>query len=133
MGEIEKQFDVIMLWEVIEHLQDLNLFMELAYKKLKVGGRIFLSTPNYNEIYNYPSREKDQLFQIGSPIHLNFFTIASIKNIFYLSCFQIINLRIKKFPYLELRKKRFYVNFIKSFFNRYEGATIYLEAIKINI
>lgn len=130
MGEIEKQFDVIMLWEVIEHLQDLNLFMELAYKKLKVGGRIILSTPNYNKIINYPTREKDQLFQNEPPVHLNFFTVTSIKSIFDSFQFQNIKAEVKKYPYLELGKKRFYVDCIKALFNKYEGSTIYLQAIK---
>lgn len=130
MDKIEEQFDVIMLWEVIEHLQDLNVFMDLAYKKLKVNGRIILSTPNYNKIVNYPTREKDQLFQNEPPVHLNFFTITSIKNVFYSFQFQNIKVRIKKYPYLELSKRRFYINFVKAIFNRYEGPTIYLEAIK---
>ena len=55
MLKIDELFDVIMMWEVIEHLQDLNLFLELAYKKLTVNGKIILSTPNYNKIYNYPN------------------------------------------------------------------------------
>ena len=109
---------------------DLNVFMDLAYKKLKVNGRIILSTPNYNKIVNYPTREKDQLFQNEPPVHLNFFTITSIKNVFYSFQFQNIKVRIKKYPYLELSKRRFYINFVKAIFNRYEGPTIYLEAIK---
>jgi 2-polyprenyl-3-methyl-5-hydroxy-6-metoxy-1,4-benzoquinol methylase len=130
MDKIDRQFDVIMLWEVIEHLQDLNVFMELAYKKLNVNGRIILSTPNYNKIVNYPIRGKDQLFQDEPPVHLNFFTIASIKNVFDSFQFQNIKVKIKKYPYLELGKKRFYINCIKALFNKYEGSTIYLEAIK---
>jgi 2-polyprenyl-3-methyl-5-hydroxy-6-metoxy-1,4-benzoquinol methylase len=130
MDKIEGRFDVIMLWEVIEHLQDLNVFMELAYEKLNVNGRIILSTPNYNKIVNYPTREKDQLFQNEPPVHLNFFTITSIKNVFESFQFQNINVKIKKFPYLELRKKRFYINCFKALFKKYEGSTIYLEAIK---
>ena len=71
---IENQFDVIMMWEVIEHLQDLNLFLELAYEKLNVNGKIILSTPNYNKIYNYPKREKGQTskeeYQLNHKRHL---------------------------------------------------------------
>lgn len=130
MDKIEKQFDVIMLWEVIEHLQDLNLFLELAYKKLNVNGRIILSTPNYNKIVNYPFREKDQLFQNEPPVHLNFFTNRSIKNVFESFQFKNVNVRIKKLPYFELRKKRFYIDCFKALFSKYEGSTIYLEAIK---
>lgn len=130
MEKLEKKFDVIMLWEVIEHLQDLNLFLELAYKRLNEGGKIILSTPNYNKIHNYPNREKDALFQSLPPIHLNFFTLDNIKNIFELHNFNNCKPSLKKFPYLEIKLFSFYINFIKSIFNKYQGTTIYFEATK---
>ena len=131
--EMEKtagQFDVIMLWEVIEHLQDLKLFLDLAYKKLNTNGKIILSTPNYNKILNYPNREKDQLFQDEPPIHLNFFTAESIKNVFEFHHFANCKIVVKKFPYVALAKKRFYLDSFKALWNNYQGSTIYLEAIK---
>ncbi|WP_165818118.1 class I SAM-dependent methyltransferase [Flavobacterium sp. 103] len=130
MEKIKGQFDVIMLWEVIEHLQDLKLFLDLAYKKLNYNGKIILSTPNYNKILNYPDREKDQLFQDEPPIHLNFFTAENIKNIFEFHHFVNCKIMVKKFPYVELNKKRFYLNSFKALLNSYQGSTIYLEAIK---
>jgi 2-polyprenyl-3-methyl-5-hydroxy-6-metoxy-1,4-benzoquinol methylase len=130
MEKIEGQFDVIMLWEVIEHLQDLKLFLDLAYKKLNNKGKIILSTPNYNKILNYPNRENDQLFQDEPPIHLNFFTTESIKNIFELYRFANCKIEVKKFPYIALTKKIFYLNTFKALLNKYQGSTIYLEATK---
>lgn len=128
--KINESFDVIMMWEVIEHLQDLKLFLELAYKKLNKNGKIILSTPNYNKIYNYPQRKKDQLFQNEPPIHLNFFTAENIKNVFELNQYYNCKVVTKKFPYLELTKKRFYFNSIKALFNAYQGPTLYFEATK---
>jgi 2-polyprenyl-3-methyl-5-hydroxy-6-metoxy-1,4-benzoquinol methylase len=130
MDKLAGNFDVIMMWEVIEHLQDLKRFLELAYKKLNVGGKIILSTPNYNKIFNYPNREKDQLFQSLPPIHLNFFTLENIKNIFEQHQFKNCNSILKKWPYLELKQKSFYVNVVKSIFNKHQGTTIYFEASK---
>lgn len=130
LENIESNFDVIMLWEVIEHLQDLKLFLELANRKLNIDGKIILSTPNYNKIYNYPNREKDQIFQDLPPIHLNFFTAQNIKNIFELNGFKDCIVNVKKLPYLQLSSFMFYVNVIKSFFNKYQGTTIYFEATK---
>lgn len=130
MEKIEGLFDVIMLWEVIEHLQDLKLFLYLAYKKLNNNGKIILSTPNFNKIRNYPNREKDQLFQDEPPIHLNFFTAENIKNIFEFHHFDNCKISVKKFPYVELATKRFYLNSFKALSNKYQGSTIYLEAIK---
>jgi 2-polyprenyl-3-methyl-5-hydroxy-6-metoxy-1,4-benzoquinol methylase len=130
MEKIEGEFDVIMLWEVIEHLQDLKLFLDLAYKKLNNKGKIILSTPNYKKIQNYPNREKDQLFQDEPPIHLNFFTVENIDNIFKLYHFINCKIEVKKIPYIALTKKSFYLNFFKALFNKYQGSTIYLEATK---
>ena len=130
IAKIDTLFDVIMMWEVLEHLQDLNSFLELAYKKLNVNGKIILSTPNYNKIYNYPKREKDQLFQDQPPIHLNFFTPESIKNVFEWHRFEECEVKVKKFPYLQVNNLQFYINIIKAFFNRYFGTTLYFVATK---
>jgi 2-polyprenyl-3-methyl-5-hydroxy-6-metoxy-1,4-benzoquinol methylase len=130
MEEIEESFDVILLWEVIEHLQDLKKFIELAYSKLNKNGKIILSTPNYNKIYNYPHREKDRLYQDAPPIHLNFFTKESIKNVFELNNFKNCRVKIKKFPYLQYKALSFYKNIIKAIFNKYEGSTIFFVAQK---
>lgn len=128
--KIELNFDVIMMWEVIEHLQDLKLFLELANKKLNINGKIILSTPNFNKIYNYPNREEDQIFQDLPPIHLNFFTPQNIKNIFELHGFKNCIVNKKKLPYLQVTSIMFYLNILKSFFNKYQGTTIYFEATK---
>lgn len=129
--KIEGLFDVIMMWEVIEHLQDLHLFLELAYKKLNVNGKIILSTPNYNKIYNYPKRDKDQLFQDQPPVHLNFFTPESIKNVFEFHQFQNCKVKVKRLPYLEIKSFGFYINVLKAVFNKYCGTTLYFEAKKV--
>ena len=128
--KIESNFDVIMMWEVIEHLQDLKLFLELANKKLNINGIIILSTPNYNKIYNYPNREEYQVFQDLPPVHLNFFTPQNIKNIFELHAFKNCIVTIKKLPYLQVSSFMFYINVLKTFFNKYQGTTIYFEAKK---
>jgi 2-polyprenyl-3-methyl-5-hydroxy-6-metoxy-1,4-benzoquinol methylase len=127
---IEESFDVIMLWEVIEHLQDLKLFLDLAYKRLNKNGKIILSTPNYNKIYNYPKREENAIFQDEPPIHLNFFTKENITAIFEINHFIKCKAAVKKFPYLEIKSKKFYLDFLKSIFNTYNGSTIYLVATK---
>ena len=130
MDNIEETFDVIMLWEVLEHLQDLDLFIKLAHKKLNSGGKIILSVPNYDKIYNYPNREKDAIFQDLPPIHLNFFTKENIINVFKFNQFKDCKATIKKFPYINLKKIGFYQDFIKSFLNKYNGSTVYFVGKK---
>jgi 2-polyprenyl-3-methyl-5-hydroxy-6-metoxy-1,4-benzoquinol methylase len=131
MDKLKESFDVIMLWEVIEHLQDLQLFIELAHKKLNDNGKIILSTPNYNKIYNYPKREEETIFQDKPPVHLNFFTKENISAIFEINQFTNCKVKVKKFPYIEIKSKKFYVDFVKSCFSSYNGSTIYFEATKL--
>ncbi|WP_264522002.1 class I SAM-dependent methyltransferase [Flavobacterium sp. N1994] len=132
MDTIEETFDVIMLWEVLEHLQDLKSFLDLAHKKLNKGGKIILSVPNYNKIYNTPNREKDAIFQDLPPIHLNFFTKESIINVFELNHFKDCKASVKKFPYISLKKTNFYIEFIKALLNKYNGSTIHFVGSKSN-
>ena len=128
--KIEETFDVIMLWEVFEHLQDLNLFLKLAHKKLNKNGRIILSTPNYEKILNYPEREKDNLYQDGPPIHVNFFTKESIKTIFEFNQFENCIVKVKKFPGFEVKNFNFCKNILKAIFNNFHGSTIFLLSTK---
>lgn len=132
MDKIEKNFDVIMLWEVLEHLQDLDLFIKLAYKKLNPGGKIILSVPNYDKIYNYKNRTKDAIFQDAPPIHINFFTKENIVTVFKLNHFQNGKATVKKFPYIDFKRAGFYVEFIRALFNNYNGSTIYYVGSKPN-
>ena len=132
MDKIEETFDVIMLWEVLEHLQDLDLFIKLAHKKLNPGGKIILSVPNYEKIYNYKDRTKDAVFQDLPPIHINFFTTENITNVFKLNQFQNCKAKVKKFPYNDFKRTGFYMEFLKALYNKYNGSTIYFVASKTN-
>lgn len=133
MENLNRSYDVIMMWEVIEHLQDLSTFLDLAFKKLNKDGKIILSTPNYNKIYNYPKREKDQIFQDHPPVHLNFFTPESISNVFEFHQFTDCKVKVKKLPYLQLDNFQFYWNVVKAYFNKYFGTSLYFEARKKEI
>lgn len=130
MRNLDFTFDVIMLWEVIEHLQDLKLFLELAYQKLNSGGKIILSAPNYNKIYNYSNRPKDRLYQNDPPIHLNYFISNSLRSVFEISGFEKCIVKIKKTPYVNIKSRKFYIDMFKVFFKKYNGSTIYFEASK---
>lgn len=52
-------FDVITCFEVVEHIYDINTFIDEIYHYLKPGGLLLLSTPNNNRIqmkekWDYP-------------------------------------------------------------------------------
>jgi len=56
MGFRENTFDLIMSFDVIEHLKNPLAFIKNASKSLKLGGVIFLVTPNKNSIFGFVAR-----------------------------------------------------------------------------
>ena len=44
----DNYFDCIRLYHVIEHIDDPSLCLKILHKKLKSGGELFLTTPNFN-------------------------------------------------------------------------------------
>lgn len=42
-----QQFDAITLWHVLEHIHDLDKYLQTIYKVLKPGGKLFIAVPNY--------------------------------------------------------------------------------------
>lgn len=48
--EAEGKFDTITCWHVIEHIEDPVAFMDQLYNLLEDDGRLYLSTPNREEI-----------------------------------------------------------------------------------
>lgn len=132
MKNINKNFDIIMLWEVLEHIQDLGLFLKLAMDKLKTKGVLLFSVPNFKKIHNYDSvLTGDNLFQDEPPIHLNFFTKESLSNILTQKGFFVNNIYVKRTPYLNFKSAHFYKMLYKSIHSKYQGSTIYVMATKL--
>ncbi|WP_158837987.1 class I SAM-dependent methyltransferase [Polaribacter sp. L3A8] len=131
MKELTSKYDTIMLWEVFEHLQDVNLFLELVKDTLVNNGRLVFSVPNYNKRKNFNTQNNniDNLYQSGPPIHLNFFTEKSVSNVLENHGFKLEFCKIKKFPYINFKRSKFYTEFMKSIFGLYEGPTLYVSAV----
>jgi 2-polyprenyl-3-methyl-5-hydroxy-6-metoxy-1,4-benzoquinol methylase len=127
METLDKEFDVIMMWEVLEHLQDLDLFFQLAKERLKPQGVFIFSVPNFDKIGNY-ANPKDAIFQSGPPIHLNFFRKKSVKNVLGKYEFEVLDVSVKKFPYFNFKTFGFYKMLFKSFIGKYNGPTLYVTA-----
>lgn len=65
-------FDAIRLYHVIEHLDDPNNCLRLAYKKLKPGGELIIGTPN---VHSLVARIfKQYWYNLDCPRHLYLFT-----------------------------------------------------------
>ena len=122
MDDLEGDFDVILMWEVLEHIQDLRKCISLINKKLVKGGVFIFSVPNYDKRLNYPT-PKEKLFTSGPPIHLNFFRKQNIYKIFQDANWEIKEFKKKKIPYINFEgiKKHFF----QILLGKFEGPTIY--------
>lgn len=73
VNDMEGQYDVLILTEVVEHIPDIKEFFGALYNLLKPGGEIVLTTPNKSF---YP---KDILWESEAPpVHLWWFSEESM-------------------------------------------------------
>lgn len=69
--------DLVVMWEVIEHIWDVAVYLRRIYEGLNYNGGLVLSTPNiyrrgYLDNVNKPSIS-------SPPIHINFFSEVSLR------------------------------------------------------
>ena len=73
-------FDIITMWHVLEHIDNLHNQVEQLHRLLKDNGRLVIAVPNYKsndaEYYN------DKWAAYDVPRHLNHFHKESLQNIF---------------------------------------------------
>jgi len=93
---IEEEADVIVMWEVIEHIWNVSDYLAEIKRKLAYGGILLLSTPNFLRM----GYHRSDLWPTGSapPIHLNFFTEESLRKV----------LVFHGFDHIQVYKRRLY-------------------------
>jgi 2-polyprenyl-3-methyl-5-hydroxy-6-metoxy-1,4-benzoquinol methylase len=94
----ERHFDAISFNDVLEHMPDPWAALRLAAKKLKPGGRIFISIPNLRHVENllHIMKEKDFNYEhagIRDRTHLRFFTKKSAPNILLGTGLKLVELK----------------------------------------
>ena len=68
IDSLQFKVDIIVAWHVIEHLENLDIFIKLCEKMLNKGGYIILSTPNTDSIsFNI---FKKYWYHLEAPKHL---------------------------------------------------------------
>ena len=73
-------FDVITMWHVLEHIDNLKFLTEQLHRLLKDNGRLVIAVPNYK---SYDAQYyKDKWAAYDVPRHLNHFHKESLQNIF---------------------------------------------------
>lgn len=128
METVDRKFDALIAFEVIEHLQDLKTFFTLGRDRLKPGGLFGFTVPNFNKIKNYVDRNR--IYQPPPPIHVNFFTTDNLQRILDIEHFEIVEIQVRRYPYLNLRKLNTYKFMIKGLLGLYYGPTIMCIARK---
>lgn len=109
----QKKYDVILFFEVIEHLKEPEKAIDIIKKILKPEGVLILSTPN-KYVYHFLSYlEREPI----DPTHVSEMTFKELRNLmdrkfkknYYFAFFPIMFL-IRKFPFLDIINK-IYKNF----------------------
>ena len=73
-------FDIITMWHVLEHIDDLHFQTEQLHRLLKDKGRLVIAVPDY---MSYDAQYyKDKWAAYDVPRHLNHFHKESLQNIF---------------------------------------------------
>jgi len=76
-GFLEGQFDLITLWHSLEHMEDPARILAQAYRFLKKGGSLVVSTPN---VSSAQARLFGKMwYHIDAPRHLNLFSASTLK------------------------------------------------------
>ena len=82
-------FDVITLWHVLEHIDDLKFQTSEIYRLLKPNGRLVIALPNYQSFDCQYYKDKWAAWDV--PRHLNHFSPETLRSIISSLDFQYID------------------------------------------
>lgn len=89
IGQLENEsFDLITMWHVLEHVDNLKEEIQQLQRLLKKGGRLILALPNFKSADAQYYKEYWAAYDV--PRHLNHFCRESINNIFKTTDFKRI-------------------------------------------
>jgi SAM-dependent methyltransferase len=69
-------FDVVTLFDTLEHLRDPFPYLKEVYRILRRGGLLYIETPNFNSLSR---RLWNKRWAVFSPCHFYYFTPATLK------------------------------------------------------
>jgi len=101
--KFEKKFDLVMLNQVLEHIDDPKLFLGKIHEILSDDGIIIIAVPNLNS-YLVKMGYDGGVFWI--PEHLNCFTKKSLNELFRNTGFSVSKMEgISRYPYFAISNK----------------------------
>lgn len=83
----ENSVDVVSIWEVLEHINHPNEFLNQTERILKPGGILFVCVPNINALVTRILHEKSGTF--GGHTHVNFFNVETLSRLLKKHGFEI--------------------------------------------
>jgi 2-polyprenyl-3-methyl-5-hydroxy-6-metoxy-1,4-benzoquinol methylase len=83
------KFDLVTMWDVIEHIKDGNKFLKQIRKKLNKGGLIFMQTPNISSLAARVLHEKCNVFD--GIEHVNLYNFQTMNILAKRNGFKILN------------------------------------------
>lgn len=117
--QTNERFDLISLFDVLEHLTDLDYNMRKMHSLLKEDGVLVLVTPDYGSWQRKLFRRK--WFQFKPLEHINYFTLSTLQKLATNNGFQIISSkRSGQFcdtSFLENRLKKYNFRFLLPVFH----------------
>jgi len=94
LKSVSARYDIVLHFELIEHLTDPYEFMTSLYRLLKTDGIMFFSTPNGEGLEMLASGYNEfrlLAHSIFPPMHLNAFSVSNIGHFAMRSGFKILN------------------------------------------
>ena len=85
----ENSFDVITMWQVLEHIDDLHFQTSELMRLLKPGGRLVIALPNFQSFDCQYYKEVWAAWDV--PRHLNHFSPDTLRNIISSIGFQVVD------------------------------------------
>ncbi len=101
----EDTFDVVCMVEVLEHLEQPAAYLHRAWKVLRPGGVLWLTTPNGSSVNSRILRTSWSVFD--APDHLQLFTASALQRLLQRADFRQVTIRTEGFNPAELRNHLF--------------------------
>jgi 2-polyprenyl-3-methyl-5-hydroxy-6-metoxy-1,4-benzoquinol methylase len=81
-------FSAILMSQILEHVQDVNLWVEKAHSLLKTNGVLAIAVPNFGSVFRHVLQENEPF--ITPPSHLNFFNSGTLHKLLEKHDFKIL-------------------------------------------
>ena len=118
----KNSFDMVTLWDVIEHLTDPSDVLVDTQHVLKKNGLMVVNYPNYNSLARFLLRKKWPFFL---SVHLSYFTPKTIRRLLDQHNFEVLSSR----PYWQTLELKYILERASSYFKIFKILAIFVKFI----